>query len=184
MSKRLPAAFYRQEATLLAPLLLGKILCRRLPNGTVLRCPITETECYYGEEDTACHAHKGRTKRTEIMYRPGGAAYVYLCYGMHAMLNVVTGREEHPQAVLIRGVEGIQGPGRVTKQMQITCALNGEDLVTSQTLWIEEGDLVLPAYTVAKRVGIGYASPADQEKPWRFLVKQDNFSIKPKKKVE
>ncbi len=171
MPNRLPLAFYQKDATALAPLLLGKLLCRRLPDGTVLRCRITETECYYGEADTACHAHKGRTNRTEIMYAKGGAAYVYLCYGIHALLNVVTGPEDHPQAVLIRGIEGAVGPGRVTKAMQITCAQNKEDLTTSHLLWLEEDGAPPPAYLTAPRVGIGYAAPQDQEKLWRFIVK-------------
>ena len=110
---------FSDDALALAPRLLGKFLCRRLADGTVLRRRITETEAYFGEEDTACHAHKGRTPRTDVMYSPGGCAYVYLCYGMHEMLNVVTGREGRPEAVLIRGVEGAEGPGRLTKALHV-----------------------------------------------------------------
>ena len=73
-----------------------------------------------GEEDTACHAHKGRTARTDVMYSPGGCAYIYLCYGMHEMLNVVTGQEGRPEAVLIRGVEGFAVPRRPPKNDWIT----------------------------------------------------------------
>ena len=84
-------------------------MSRRMVDGTVMRRRITETEAYCGKEDTACHAHKGRTARTDVMYSPGGCAYIYLCYGMHEMLNVVTGPEGRPEAVLIRGVEGAEG---------------------------------------------------------------------------
>ena len=96
----------RHQATELAPWLIGKILCREI-DGAVVRVRITETECYFGENDTACHAHKGRTERTDIMYREGGRAYVYLCYGIHSLLNITTGKEGHPEAVLIRGVDNV-----------------------------------------------------------------------------
>ena len=109
---RLTEQDYRPDAVTMAKALLGMTLCRRLDDGSVLRARIVETEAYFGEEDTACHAHKGRTPRTDVMYSPGGYAYVYLCYGMHDMLNVVTGPADHPEAVLIRGVEGASGPGR------------------------------------------------------------------------
>ena len=114
---RLTAQDYRRDAVAMAKALLGMTLCRRLDDGSVLRARIVETEAYFGEEDTACHAHRGRTPRTDVMYAPGGYAYVYLCYGMHDMLNVVTGPADHPEAVLVRGVEGAVGPGRVTKAM-------------------------------------------------------------------
>jgi DNA-3-methyladenine glycosylase len=133
----------------------------------VLRARIVETEAYFGEEDTACHAHKGRTPRTDVMYWPGGFAYVYLCYGMHDMLNVVTGPADHPEAVLVRGVEGAIGPGRVTKALGITRALNRENLVTSQRLWLES-DGLHPKFTASPRIGIAYASWRDQRRKWRF----------------
>ena len=153
----------------MAKALLGMTLCRRLDDGTVLRARIVETEAYFGEEDTACHAHKGRTPRTDVMYAPGGYAYVYLCYGMHDMLNVVTGPADHPEAVLVRGVEGASGPGRVTKAMQVTRALNREDLVRSERLWIET-DGAAPRFKASMRVGIGYASKRDQARKWRFTA--------------
>ncbi|MBR2878201.1 MAG: DNA-3-methyladenine glycosylase [Clostridia bacterium] len=81
---RLTEDFYNGHATELAPLLLGKLICRKIGN-TIIKCRITETECYFGEEDTACHAHKGKTNRTKIMYEPGGRAYIYLCYGIHSL---------------------------------------------------------------------------------------------------
>lgn len=168
---RLDPWWFDRPATILAPLLLGKWLCRRLPDGTVLRRRITETECYFGEEDTACHAHKGRTKRTETLYRPGGIAYVYLCYGIHALLNVVTGDEGHPEAVLIRGVEGASGPGRVTRALSITCADNRAPLTEEYGLWLEDDGTSVPPHVALPRVGIDYAAPKDRERPWRYLVK-------------
>ena len=108
--RRLTAEDYAVDAVTMAKALVGAWLCRRLENGTVMRRRITETEAYCGEEDTACHAHKGRTAQTDVMYSPGGCAYIYLCYGMHEMLNVMTGPEGRPEVVLIRGVEGAECP--------------------------------------------------------------------------
>lgn len=158
----------REPATELAPWLVGKILCRDI-NGEILRARITETECYFGEEDTACHAHKGRTERTDIMYRAGGNAYVYLCYGMHSLLNITTGVEGHPEAVLIRGVENVTGPGRVTKFMKIDRALNKKELVRENGLWLEDDGFV-SKYTREKRVGIDYASSEYRDILWRFIA--------------
>ncbi len=166
----LPRTWFSRPATELAPQLLGKLLCRATVDG-VLRLRITETECYFGEEDTACHAHRGRTPRTDVMYGEGGRAYVYLCYGMHSLLNLTTGSEGHPEAVLIRGVEGIVGPGRVTKHMQIDRSLNRCLLTPESGLWIEDDGTVLEFVTDV-RVGIGYASIEDREKQWRFLARQ------------
>lgn len=167
---RIPPEFYTQDVLTAAPALLGKLLCRRLPDGTVQRRRITETEAYRGEEDSACHASKGQTKRTAVMYGSGGFSYVYLCYGIHSLLNIVTGAAGQPQAALIRGVEGITGPGRVTKAMGIDCSLNALDMRTSELLWLEDDGFAPPGVHTAPRVGIGYASPEDQAKPWRFLA--------------
>lgn len=161
---------FSTDAVALAPRLLGKFLCRRLADGTVLRRRITETEAYFGEEDTACHAHKGRTPRTDVLYAAGGCAYVYLCYGMHELFNVVTGPEGHPEAVLIRGVAGAKGPGRLTKLLHITRALNRERLATSARLWLED-DGFAPKYVRTPRIGIGYASARDRLRKWRFVSK-------------
>ena len=170
---RLKALDYAGNAVDIAKFLLGKTICRRLDDGTVLRARIVETEAYFGEEDTACHAHRGRTPRTDVMYAPGGSAYVYLCYGMHAMLNVVTGPAGHPEAVLVRGIEGAVGPGRVTKTLQIACGLNRENLVSSERLWIESDGAPPPRFTASPRVGIGYASKRDQKRRWRFVAREN-----------
>ena len=151
--------------------LIGKILVHKTPEGE-LRLRISETEAYCGEADTACHAHKGRTPRTEVFYMPAGTVYVYLCYGMHWMLNIVTGNEEDPQAVLIRACVDAPGPGRLTKAMGITGTLNkGSVLSQESLLWIED-DGFSCGIDLDKRVGIGYASQEDQDRLWRFKLKK------------
>ena len=164
---RIDPGFYTQSAVDMAPALLGKILCRRV-NGEVLRHRITETEAYAGTDDTACHAHKGKTPRNSVMFEAGGAAYVYLCYGIHNLLNIVSGPAHEPEAVLIRGVEGYPGPGKLTKAMQIDRTLNRISLITSDELWLED-DGVGPAYKTTPRIGINYANERDRLRLWRFV---------------
>ena len=164
---RLGREFFLRDALEVAPELVGKTLVSSLPGAQERRLVITETEVYRGVEDSACHAHRGRTKRTEMLYRPGGAVYVYLCYGIHWLLNVITGPEDFPQGVLIRACEGFEGPGKLTKHLGITGAQNGIDLCSSPLLRIEdEGRMV--NITADKRVGIAYAEEADRERLWRF----------------
>ncbi len=165
--------YFSAPATILAPALLGKILCRRTSDGKIIKSTITETECYFGESDTACHAHKGKTERTKTMYRDGGITYVYLCYGMHAMLNIVTGEENHPEAVLIRGVIDANGPGRTTKFMHITTSDNALPLCPESGIWIEDDGSMPPKYTVLPRVGIDYASKEDRDRLWRFTITKE-----------
>jgi len=167
--KRLQEDFYLETAVELAPKLLGKFLCRKIDD-KILKCRITETEAYFGEEDTACHASKGKTNRTKVMYEKGGIAYIYLCYGVHFLLNVVTGAKDFPQAVLIRGIEGFNGPGKLTKALQITKELNSENFIKSDKIWLEEDGFV-PEFTTSPRVGINYATEKYRNIHWRFNVK-------------
>ena len=156
----------------MAPSLIGKLLCRKLcENGEeqVIKLRITETECHFGEEDTACHAHKGKTERTKIMYHSGGVTYVYLCYGIHSLLNIVSGSEDFPEAVLIRGVEGYNGPGKLTKVLSIDRSLNGEDLIASDKLWLED-DGYTAEYISGKRIGIDYATEEYRNILWRYTI--------------
>lgn len=162
--------YFNSPATVLAKDLLGKVICRRVGE-SVIRARITETECYFGEEDSACHAHKGKTPRTVTLYSDGGITYVYLCYGMHSLLNFVTGGDGHPEAVLIRGVEGAIGPGRVTKLLGITCVDNAPPLTLDSGIWVEDDGTKPPKSYRLPRVGIDYASKKDRERKWRFLVK-------------
>jgi DNA-3-methyladenine glycosylase len=166
---RLGEDFYCRDVLAVAPELIGTWLCCRDATGQVARHRITEVEAYRGEEDTACHARAGRTRRTDALYQPGGQTYVYLCYGIHHLLNIVTGPVDHPQAALLRGLDTITGPGRLTKALGITLADNRLDLRTSQRLWLED-DGWHPPVTTGPRVGIGYATPADQALPWRFTA--------------
>lgn len=167
--KRLKKDFYLRPATELSVLLLGKLLVRKTEQG-VIKARITETECYFGEEDTACHAHRGKTDRTRILYEEGGLAYVYLCYGIHSLLNVVSGDKGHPEAVLIRAVDGYNGPGKLTKALSITREQNYIDLCTSDELWIEDDGLVPTEIQRSKRVGIDYATQEYQDVLWNFKM--------------
>ena len=150
---------------------------------------ITEVEAYDGEHDLACHASKGRTRRTEVMYAAGGVWYVYLCYGIHEMLNLVTGRKGQPAAVLIRGLEGLNGPGRLTKALGITRVLNGSPAAKVSGLWIEDRGIVVPHENLhaTARIGVDFAGPVWAQKPWRFVLapssqaRADTMSL-PKKK--
>ncbi|MBQ3008601.1 MAG: DNA-3-methyladenine glycosylase [Oscillospiraceae bacterium] len=160
-------SFFTQDAYILAQKLIGMYICRET-DGQISRYRITETECYIGMEDTACHACKGKTKRTEIMWEKGGVCYVYLCYGIHNMLNIVSGSRGQPQAVLIRGVRGYDGPGKLTKAMKVDRSFNGENLIESCRIWLEEGDSL--TYTATPRIGIAYAEEKDRNALWRFVA--------------
>lgn len=165
----LPPSFFQQDVLDVAPLLLGMVLCRRFADGVVWRRTITEVEAYRGEEDLACHACKGRTMRTEVMYHGGGSLYVYLVYGMYWMLNVVTGQSGSPQAVLIRGVDGIYGPGRLGRWLLLDRSFYGEPMDGDHRIWIERG-LPLNGVNALPRIGIGYAGEPWRGMPWRFTV--------------
>lgn len=160
--------FYTRDALEVAPELVGKLLCRHFDDGSVQRLRISETECYRGEEDKGCHASKGRTKRTDIMFGSGGYAYVYLVYGMHWLLNVVTGEANAPQAVLIRACEGYTGPAKLTKALSVDKSFAGENFTASRRLWLED-DGTRPQIRTAPRVGIDYAGEYWSRIEWRFI---------------
>jgi len=158
--------FYHRPCVEVARDLVGKLL---VYNGRQLR--ISETEAYCGEADTACHASKGRTKRTEVLYSSAGTVYIYLCYGIHWLLNIVTGEVDQPEAVLIRACEEAPGPGRLTKALGITGEQNRSSILASDTFCIGDDGFhceIVPD----KRVGIGYASQEDQDRLWRFRMKK------------
>ncbi len=164
---KLGHGFFQRSCPEVARDLVGKLLVRHTPEGPV-KLRITETECYCGEEDTACHASRGRTPRTEVMYADAGTIYIYLCYGIHWMLNIVTGEKDAPQAVLIRACAEAPGPGKLTKRLGITGQLNRSSIL-GEELWIED-DGFHPEIKTDKRVGIGYASQEDQDRLWRFKI--------------
>nr|WP_321406206.1 DNA-3-methyladenine glycosylase [uncultured Carboxylicivirga sp.] len=166
---KLEHSYFRKDVLEVAPDLIGQILVRVFDDGTTEKWQITETEAYRGEEDEACHARKGRTPRTEVMYAEGGVVYVYLIYGMYWLLNVVTGPTDHPQAVLIRGLKNVNGPGRVGKALQLDKTFYGENIITSSRMWIENGSEKLQ-YATSPRIGIDYAPDEWKLKPWRYTV--------------
>ena len=155
--------FYHRPCLEVARDLVGKVL---VCGDRKLR--ISETEAYVGEADTACHAHKGKTKRTEVMYMEAGTVYIYLCYGVHWLLNIVTGEVNEPEAVLIRACCDAEGPGKLTKRLGITGELNRKN-ICGEDLYIEDDGFTCEVKT-DKRVGIGYAAPEDQDRPWRFKM--------------
>jgi DNA-3-methyladenine glycosylase len=159
-----------RQTVALARDLVGKLLVRRRADGSVTRHRIAEVEAYVGEHDLACHAARGRTARTEVLYRAGGVWYVYLCYGMHEMLNLVTGPVDRPAAILIRGVEDVVGPGRLTRALEIDRRLNGAGASPESGLWLEDDGFRPPRGGVraTPRIGIDYAGPIWAAKPWRF----------------
>ena len=168
---KLQKDFFARDVLEVAPDLLGKILVRKFNNGYTQKFIINEVEAYRGCEDLACHASKGKTARTEIMYHNGGHVYVYLIYGMYWMLNIVTGEENTPQAVLIRGISDLNGPGKLTKALQIDKSFYGENLMLSDRLWIENKiSDKKKSYITTPRIGIDYAGDVWKNKSWRFVL--------------
>lgn len=198
MGRKLKRAFYLQTDTLeVARDLLGKLIVVPDEVGQRVSGMIVETEAYLGPEDRAAHSYGGRrTPRNEVMYGQAGHAYVFFIYGMYHQFNVVTGPVDHPHAILIRGVEPVEGieimrerrgpmkdrnltsgPGKLCIALSIDRSLNSEDLLGSR-VWLEDhrefsGDEI----AVGKRIGIDYAGE-DAEKPWRFWVKNNEYVSK------
>jgi DNA-3-methyladenine glycosylase len=170
----LPHAFYRQDAETVARALIGATLVRRFRRRSY-RARIVETEAYVGPHDLACHAAKGRTRRTQTMYLPGGHAYVYFIYGMYDMLNVVTGLVDDPQAVLIRAAEpldgwdaDLSGPGKLTRALHITRAQDAVDLTGPALHFLARAPDDTPAITITPRIGVDYAGQW-KDAPLRFF---------------
>jgi DNA-3-methyladenine glycosylase len=173
MPRVLEREFYERPTVDVAKALLGKYLVRRL-DGRSVAGRIVEVEAYCGPHDLACHASKGRTARTDVMFGPAGVAYVYLIYGMYHCLNVVTEGIDYPAAVLIRGIaleEVVSGPGRVCRLLKIDRTLNRHDLTRRKQLWIEDRGLRISpsAITASPRIGVDYAGEWAL-KPWRFRL--------------
>lgn len=167
--QRLQKEFYIRDVLEVAPELLSKVLAIRREDGIISRYVISETEAYRGMEDKACHASRGRTIRTEIMYHEGGSLYIYFIYGMYWMLNVVTGPENNPQAVLIRGFKDCYGPGRITRLLGIDRSFYGEDMTSSDRIWLEDTG-IKEVYETGSRIGIDYAGEYWKNKQWRFYL--------------
>lgn len=201
--RRLPRSFFARPTLDVAPELLGKLLLRRC-HGKTVAGRITEVEAYRGEDDRACHASRGRTPRTEMLYARPGTAYVYLIYGMYHCLNVVTEQEGLPAAVLIRSCappddDGVAsrkqaarktstlhsprtsmvGPGRLCRALAISRVHNGLDLTNNDDLWIADDGYRVPPRDIATspRIGIDYAG-ACAAWPWRFFL-SDRVHVSP-----
>lgn len=196
----LPASFYRRtDVVQIARDLLGKVLCTYV-DGQYTAGKITETEAYCGRNDKACHANNGtRTDRTETMYQAGGTSYIYLCYGIHHLFNVVTNVVEKADAVLIRAIEPIDGlpvmqkrrerntekptltagPGRLSQALGITKGLDGSDL-TDGPIWIEDRKHITSKKEVhsSPRIGIDYAGD-HAKRPWRFYLANNSWISQP-----
>lgn len=166
---RIKRDFFCRDVLEVAPALLGKTLVRLYEDGSMVRNEIREVEAYRGTKDLACHASKGRTERTEVMFHSGGNLYIYLVYGMYWMLNIVSGMEGIPQAVLIRGTNEFDGPGKLTRGLGIDKSFYGEDLTLSNRIWIEDAGKVC-RIDATPRIGIDYAGEYWKSRKWRFLV--------------
>ncbi|PST83205.1 DNA-3-methyladenine glycosylase [Pedobacter yulinensis] len=201
-NRKLPADFYLNNNVIkLAVSLLGKVLYTKI-NEQITAGIIVETEAYNGVTDKASHAYGGRrTNRTEIMYGAGGVSYVYLCYGMHCLFNVVTSGPGEPHAVLVRGIEPLEGlelmmgrrkalvhkpnltagPGSAAKALGIDRLLNGQDL-TGDHIWIEDHGIRYAENQIVSgpRIGVDYAGE-DALLPWRFYVRGNPYVSKPNK---
>lgn len=179
--------------------LLGKYLVRKV-NGKEISLMITEVEAYDGRKDKASHAspvrgrllhglgkngriadsarasngaNRGKTERNKVMFGSAGCFYVYFTYGMHWMLNVVTGPEDYPAAVLIRGADKVTGPARLTKFLKIDKIFNGKKVEPKTGLWFEDRGVIVKPQNITKtpRVGVAYAGPIWSKKKYRFLIK-------------
>lgn len=192
--------FFMQDVWTVAQGLLGKVLEVRLPEGSAA-VRITEVEAYGGIHDRACHAYGGRyTPRTKPMYDKGGTLYIYLCYGLHTLLNLVTSEEGNPCAVLIRAGEPLWGiplmqqrrkgaplsrltvgPGSLTQALGIPLTWSGEYLPTHPHIFL--WDLPQPPFEIATgpRIGVAYAGP-DALLPWRYWIKESTYVSSVQKK--
>jgi len=169
-ARPLPVAFFARAADRVARDLLGASLAVRRGDGRIERHVVHETEAYLGAHDLACHGSRGLTPRNAVMFGPAGRWYVYLCYGLHWMLNVVTGPEGVPAAVLIRGAGGVAGPGRLTRALGIDRSFDGRPASRAGGLWIEPTGGPIPARMMRRtpRIGVGYAGEW-AGKPLRFV---------------
>lgn len=171
MKKILKQDFFNRPVLEVAPDLLGKFLARKISRQEIVLM-ITDVEAYDGFKDKASHASKGRTERNKVMFGVPGRWYVYFVYGTHWMLNAVTGPEDYPAAVLIRGTKEINGPGRLTKFLKIDKKFNGLAASKKDDLWMEDRGLAVKPKMIKRchRVGVDYAGPYWSRRKWRFLL--------------
>lgn len=174
--KILEPDFFRRDTLAVAKELLGKFLVKNEKRGETLCFLITEVEAYDGPEDKASHASRGRTPRTEVMFWEGGYFYIYLVYGMHFMLNIVTGDRDYPAAILIRGTREVSGPGRLTKKLGVDKSWDRNRVHPDSGLWVEDRGVKFKSseITTALRVGVDYADEIWKNKPYRFLASEQD----------
>lgn len=201
LGKRLDSAFYqRSDVVVLAQELLGKVIVTNFPEGLVAG-RIVETEAYRAPDDKACHAHLNRfTERTKVMFLAGGHTYIYLCYGIHHLLNIITGSVGEAHAILIRGIEPIigtdlmlrrrklaklgprigAGPGVLSQALGVSKQQNATNMLTEETpIWIEDDGFTFREIIAGPRIGIDYAEEC-ADWPWRFYVSGNRFVSKPR----
>ncbi len=167
---KIKRSFYQRPTLRVAKDLVGKFLVHNY-RGKIYRAKIIETEAYDGFNDLACHGSRGKTERNKVMFQRGGYAYVYIIYGIHHCLNLTTGKEGYPSAVLIRALDypDAGGPGKLCREFKITKQKhNGINLI-GNVLWLEDGGL-RPKVCSGKRIGINYAGKCALW-PWRFYIK-------------
>ncbi|XOV94430.1 MAG: DNA-3-methyladenine glycosylase [Bacteroidota bacterium] len=192
---KIPKSFYeRTDVVEIARDLVGKYLFTHI-DGFTTGGRIVETEAYNGRRDKACHAYNKRTARTEIMYESGGLAYIYLCYGIHHLFNIVTNQSGYADAVLVRAIEPVigidimqsryggthpmisNGPGKLSKALGISKSLNGTNLTEDKIFLAELKSQKRPKIAVSKRIGVDYAEE-DALLPWRFYVEDNEWVSK------
>ena len=186
--------FRNRDSLSVAKSILGMHLCTKI-NGVLTTGLIVETEAYGGNNDRASHAHRRRTARTEPMFCSGGTIYVYLCYGIHSLFNIVTNKKNRPEAVLVRAIEPLigldtmidrnvsninlkyigSGPGRLTKALGISMSLSGSLL--GREVWIEKGQQKNIDIETSGRIGIDYAGN-DAKLQWRFYIQNNPWVSK------
>ncbi len=195
MSTKLTRKFYTQPALKVAKQILGKYLIQKI-NKKKFIGKIVEIEAYVNSKDKASHAFGNKiTKRNKAEYLIGGHIYIYLVYGMYWQLNITTGKANHPECILIRALEPIQGfnknlsekeiknlangPGKLCKWMKLDKSFYGEDITKSKKIWIESREQIKPSQIISsKRIGIDYAEEW-ADKLWRFYIKDSPFISKP-----
>ncbi|MDO8600924.1 MAG: DNA-3-methyladenine glycosylase [bacterium] len=170
MRKILRGEFFNRPTLKVARELLGKFLVRK-QGRKMVALMITDVEAYIGHRDRASHASRGKTARNALMFGQAGYWYIYFTYGMHWMLNIVTEGNGYPAAILIRGVQNISGPARITKFLKIDKKLNGKSALRVSGLWIEDRGVKVASRMIkkGKRVGVDYAGEW-KNRPWRFFI--------------
>lgn len=165
--------FFKTDTETLAKNLIGKWIETNI-DGEIVKAQISETEAYLGIEDSACHSYKGkRTLRNDPMWQDAGTIYVYLCYGMHFLLNIVSKEKNQPEAVLIRALVGAGRPGKATKLLKINKSLNGQSIINNPKICLLD-DNKKYRLEAKKRVGIDYALVKDRNAMLRFVMINDN----------